>query len=159
MLSFSTKKQASRTVDLPGGGTLTLRPVTTPSFEAARAAARKRLADLLVDTEGLKALGLDPETDLLKDAQEGLFLGLLAQELGARLITAWTGVADDSGEKEADVTPENIRKLMMHAVPAKVVYSTVIEEQMPDATLKKDLGTAADGTLAAAPDTAKAAAT
>lgn len=159
MLSFSTKEQANTTAELPGGGTLTLRPVTTPSYEAAKAAARKKLAALLTDTEALKALGLDPADGLLKDAQEGLFLGLLIEEVGVRHIIGWTGVADDSGEKEAEVTPDNIRRLMKHVVPAKTVFTAVIDAQMPGIALKKDSGIAAAGISAAVPDTAAAAGT
>jgi hypothetical protein len=159
MLSYSVKEQTSLTVALPGGGTLTLRPVTTPSFEAAKATARKQKAALLAEPDALRALGIDPEIDIDNEAaMEGLFLGFLIAELGVRLITGWTGVADDSGDKEADVTPDNIRRLLKHPGAASALYTAVLADLLPGIVIKKDSGTAAPGITAAVPPIATDAA-
>lgn len=152
MRSFSIKQQVSRTVDLPGGGSLTLRPVTTPVFEATKAVARKKYAALIGNTEGLAEIGINPATDLQdKDVREGLYMGFLIAELGLRLITGWSGIADETGDKEAEVTADNIHLLLQHPLPAKALYEAVLEALLPDASLKKDSGTVAAGTSAAVP--------
>jgi hypothetical protein len=159
MLSYSIKEKAGLTINLPGGGSLSLRPVTTPSFDAAKAAARKEKGRLLADPEALRAIGIDPEADKDdKEVMDGLFLSLLVAELGVRHVTGWAGVADETGEKDAEVTPENIRRLLRHPLVAKEFYLKVLENLLPDVQLKKDSGTVAAGTSAAVPPTAKDAA-
>ncbi|MEZ0263026.1 MAG: hypothetical protein ACAH80_18620 [Alphaproteobacteria bacterium] len=159
MLSFGLKGQAERTMELPGGGSITYRAVTKTSFDAAKASAKKQKADIVADPERLKAAGLTPADVESPAAMEALYTDLLIGELGARHATAWTGVADVCGLKEAPCTPENVRQLLKHQMAAEEFFKDVLSSMLPDIQLKKDLGTDAPGTTAAVPATADLAKT
>jgi hypothetical protein len=152
-MHYSLKKtRETRTVELPGGGTITYRVPTTQSFDACKALARKKRADLLADANELQQLGLTPEDIALPELSQSLFLGFLIGEIGARHVTAWTGVAaDETGETPAEVTPDNVREFLMHPRASAVFYADFIGSMLPAEIKKKDLAGAATGTSAEAP--------
>lgn len=151
MLAYVLKNEETRTVNFASGGSLTYRAVTKTSFEAAAASARKQRAEIAADPARLAAVGLTPSEAEDAGAMEALFNGILICELGARHATAWTGVADTCGTKEAECTPDNVRKFLRCVMPAQEFYDDVVASMLPEATLKKGSGTSAAGTSAEVP--------
>ena len=146
---INLKKQEGQTIELPGGAVLILRPVTTPSYEAARAVAERTVRELRETPEKAAELGFQADDFANDDTREGIYLAHLIGELGVRHITAWEGIGDDDGL--APVTPENIRKLLCNPVAARVFYRNVTSGLFESFQLKKDLGPVANGTSSAEP--------
>lgn len=99
--------------DLPDrprtGIAVTVKPLDTPTIEAARAAARDRLAGLKRQLKDLREAGRDPG-DLAKlddpAEEEGTYTLLVTQEVACRTIISWTGVV--FGGAPAPVTRETV---------------------------------------------------
>lgn len=160
-MNYTLKKRESLDITLPGGAVVTSRPVTRASFEACKADGRRRLAAFKEDAASARAVGFDPDYDFKDDdILDGLFMHFLIVAMGVRHITAWTGIADESGDAAAPVTPEGIEILLSDPVVSKLYYQNMMVGPALLDRLKKDSGGAAHGisSPAAAPDTAKDAA-
>lgn len=131
---------------LPGGAILKTRPVTSASNEAARAAAERRQKDMISTPDAARDAGFDPDTEMRDpDIQQGLFLHFYTVELGRRHIVGWEGISDASGEKGAEVTPENIERLLRIPVVGKSFFQQALSALSFMDAIKKDSGGAVNG--------------
>ena len=145
-------------IPLPYGVTVTVRPLKTEVYEAARARMARIVADLKTRQEeaardGLKLeLGFDP-TD--RDALNGYSQALFTKALAQAGILSWKGKPVDG----VPVTPEDVAELM--DVPA-IAEAFIVAYTRPIAALAEEGNASApapNGTTAGAPTTADGAGT
>lgn len=123
---FLRKPQEPYPLHLPYGVTLTVNPLLTSTMLFAQYKARKRLEEQGLASE--KPVDQDPR-----------YHQVLIEELAITHITAWEGVSDETGEKEAELTHENIRALMNLYPLGEQFFSGLTLQQMLLNAAKKGL--------------------
>lgn len=114
MISLKTP-QEPYTIEVVGGFTVTVKPLTTLGYSVATMTAQAKITDLEKGLKDVEEAGFMTEMPVnLRDPLErnALYLDYLIKELATAHIVAWTGVWDEDGDKEAAPTDTNIRKVM-----------------------------------------------
>ena len=114
MISLKTPKEPY-TIEVVSGFSVTVKPLTTLGYSVATMTAQAKITDLEKGLADVEAAGFMTEMPVnLRDPLErnALYLDYLIKELATAHIVSWTGVWDEDGEKEADPTEANIRKVM-----------------------------------------------
>ena len=122
MISLAPSKDPYE-IDLPYGIILTVKPLTTHLMLRAQLKARKKVEES------------SPTDDL---ENEALYQETLIEELAISQIAAWQGVADETGEKSADVTPENVKALMALYPIGERFFAAITLKQMLMHAAKKE---------------------
>ncbi|MEG3637646.1 hypothetical protein [Magnetococcus sp. PR-3] len=131
MISLTPPKEPYD-LELPYNVVVTVKPLTSAGMSLCQAAARKRLNREYPD--------LDDEIE-----RDGHYQVMLVQELACAHITAWQGVADDSGEQDAPVTKENIKALLdLYPMGERFFQAFTLHQVMLNAA-KNASGPSADG--------------
>jgi hypothetical protein len=158
-MKYSLKKPENIVIDLPGGGSITARPVTTPVLEAAKAVAERLTREARANPELMGNIGLTGEGDGRDDdIGSGIYKFFLRIELGVRLIESWQDFGDETA---AEATPDNIRAAFsLFPMVAGMFFDAVMVRPMLMAAIKNNSAPAATGTSSPPADgaTAKAAA-
>jgi hypothetical protein len=151
-----------RTLDLGFGVAVTVKPLTYALWRAAGLAAERQALQIaadkgLVDAAGGTMLDIPDPHD--RDGIRGLRDQFMLQSLGRHAITAWSGVADETGAAAA-VTPAAIDQLILQhpliAARFEIEYLRELDAMLVEGNAS---GAAPNGTTAAAPTTADAATT
>ena len=134
-----------------------VRPVTRVEQAAARAYARRKVAELAESKETLTAAGGDGDgvPDISDpDIEEAMVDLFYAQGLGRKIILAWEGPADPEGQP-LEVSPEAIDEFMRLPYIGDLFVAKVQEHLEKLFAEGNASGPAPDGSSATGPSTAR----
>lgn len=144
------------------GVSFTIQPLTSRIMSVCQAKARNLLDQLVQGIECVETAGLLDEPDIdVRDPviREGLYQVFLVKEIGAKIITAWSGVKIGDTDDDAPVDEKNVRAVLDDAIIADIFYQKACQPYFRIAQAKKDSAVAVNGISkpAAAANTAKSA--